>query len=113
MQAQRRLLRCGYAFTAKPRVLRALWYQGNIKLKLTNAIIAGISGMFVAIGFTFNITGSEYFQSFIPYIAAISFVSAFSGVLFKRTKALWLVLTGGFTSLACCLLVLLTAVSNI
>jgi hypothetical protein len=84
-----------------------------MKLKWINATIAGISGMFVAMGFTFNITGAEHFQSFIPYITVITIISAFSGLFFKRTKALWLALTGGITALVCCIVILLSAVSNI
>jgi hypothetical protein len=84
-----------------------------VKLKWSNATIAGITGILVAIGFTFNITGAENFQPFIPVIVAIGFVSAFSSLLAKRTSVLRLVLLGGFTSLVCCILVLLSAVSSI
>ena len=82
-------------------------------MKWTNSTIAGISGMVVAMGFTFNITGVEHFKPFVLYIIFISFISAFSGLLFKRTKALWLILTGGLTALVCCILILLAAVLNI
>jgi hypothetical protein len=82
-------------------------------LKWSNATIAGITGILVAIGFTFNITGAENFQPFIPVIVAIGFVSAFSSLLAKRTSVLRLVLLGGFTSLVCCILVLLSAASSI
>ena len=75
--------------------------------------ITGISGMLVAIGFTFNITGTSHFQPFIPYIAVITFISALTGLFVKRTKALRLVLIGGIISLVCCTLVLLSAASNI
>lgn len=82
-------------------------------MKWVNLGVCGLSGLIVATAFTLNITGLSHFNPFIPYILAITAISAFSGLLVKRISVLLLTLLGGFVSLVCCILVLLSVASSI
>lgn len=82
-------------------------------MKWVNLGVCGLSGFIAASAFTLNITGLSHFNSFVQTILVITLISALSGLLVKRTSVFLLILLGGFVSLVCCILVLLSVASSI
>ena len=71
------------------------------------------SGLLTASIFTFIITGTDYFSDFISSILVITFISALSALLVVKKSLIAQVVTGVSVAFACCVLVLIYAVSNI
>ena len=92
---------------------RALRLTRDSMLNWKSIVIAGGTGLIGSILFILNITGPDHFLPFAKFVVGIGFISAFSGALLKTSNYWTPVLTGIIVSIACCLAVLLYAVSNI
>lgn len=82
-------------------------------MRLRNLGIAGISGAVVSVAFTLFITGLENFLPFFPVVLAVGVVAGISGSIVPGSNIAVPVILGGVIALACCVVILLYAVSNI
>jgi len=75
--------------------------------------ITGFSGFLTTSIFTFFISGTDYFFDFISPLSVITFISVLSAFLVVKKSSISQVVTVISVAFACCILVLIYAVSNI